>query len=75
MKIVDGKQALHRRISLGMNQTEFWERVGSSQSAGSRYEKGRAVPEAVQQLLTLSYTGEKRVRDRALRQLRSWESA
>jgi transcriptional regulator with XRE-family HTH domain len=75
MKIINGKTALHRRVSLGMNQTEFWERVGSSQSAGSRYEKGRTVPGPVLQLLELAYTGEKRERDRALRQLRNWDSA
>lgn len=73
--ISTGEQAHHRRILLGMNQSEFWERVGSSQSAGSRYEDGRDIPRPIQLLLTLAYTGEARARNRALRQLRSWETA
>lgn len=32
------------RLKLKLNQAEFWNRVGSTQSAGSRYEAGRAVP-------------------------------
>ena len=32
------------RVKLRLNQTEFWARIGVTQSAGSRYEKGRPVP-------------------------------
>lgn len=38
-----------------MNQSEFWSRVGVTQSGGSRYESGRKIPRRVQLLLTLVY--------------------
>ena len=47
--------ALALRLRLGLNQTEFWTRVGAGQSAGSRYESGRAPPRAVQKLLVIAY--------------------
>ncbi|SMC28181.1 Transcriptional regulator, contains XRE-family HTH domain [Andreprevotia lacus DSM 23236] len=39
------------RLKLGMNQQEFWGRIGVTQSGGSRYESGRAMPKPVQELL------------------------
>lgn len=72
--ISTGEQAHHRRILLGMNQSEFWERVGSSQSAGSRYEDGRDIPRPIQLLLTIAYIGNAKARNHALKQLRGWES-
>lgn len=39
----------------GLNGTEFWERVGVTQSGGSRYENGRRLPKPVQSLLRLVY--------------------
>jgi transcriptional regulator with XRE-family HTH domain len=39
----------------GLNQTEFWGRVGVTQPGGSRYEQGRRVPRTVQALLRLVY--------------------
>lgn len=44
-----------KRKSVGLNQTEFWSRVGVTQSGGSRYESGRSVPKSVQILLTIAY--------------------
>ena len=41
------------RRSLGMNQQEFWTRIGVTQSGGSRYESGRAMPRPVRELLRL----------------------
>ena len=41
------------RRRLGMNQEEFWTRVGVSQSGGSRYESGRSMPKPVKELLRL----------------------
>ena len=41
------------RRSLGLNQQQFWSRLGVTQSGGSRYESGRNMPRAVQQLLRL----------------------
>lgn len=43
------------RRKLGLNQADFWSPVGVTQSGGSRYESGRAVPETVQILLTVAY--------------------
>jgi predicted transcriptional regulator len=39
----------------GMNQTDFWQRVGVTQSGGSRYEGGRVMPKPVAALLRLVY--------------------
>ncbi len=36
-----------------MNQQEFWSRIGVTQSGGSRYEAGRAMPKPVRELLRL----------------------
>jgi transcriptional regulator with XRE-family HTH domain len=39
------------RDARGENQSEFWSRFGVTQSGGSRYESGRALPKAVAVLL------------------------
>ncbi len=41
------------RRSLGLNQQDFWTRIGVTQSGGSRYESGRAMPKPVRELLRL----------------------
>jgi predicted transcriptional regulator len=41
------------RRRLGLNQQEFWSRVGVTQSGGSRYESGRVMPRPVRELLRL----------------------
>lgn len=41
------------RRSLGMNQVEFWSKLGVTQSGGSRYESGRNMPKPVRELLRL----------------------
>jgi len=41
------------RRRLGMNQEEFWTRIGVTQSGGSRYEAGRNMPRPVLELLRL----------------------
>lgn len=46
--VFDPKQIRKR---LGMNQQEFWGRIGVAQSCGSRYESGRPMPKPVQELL------------------------
>ena len=43
------------RRSLDINQTEFWNRLGCTQSAGNRYENGRTVPKSVAGLAHLVY--------------------
>ncbi len=39
------------RKQLGMNQHEFWSKIGVTQSGGSRYESGRNMPKPVRELL------------------------
>ncbi len=41
------------RQRLGMSQTEFWGKIGVTQSGGSRYESGRPMPRPVRELLRL----------------------
>jgi hypothetical protein len=54
MKPFDGipnPRELRRKLRL--NQSEFWSRVGVTQSGGSRYETGRRIPKPVRELLRL----------------------
>ncbi len=41
------------RKKLGLNQQQFWSKIGVTQSGGSRYESGRNIPRPVQALLRL----------------------
>ena len=41
------------RKRLGLNQQQFWSRIGVTQSGGSRYESGRNMPRPVRELLRL----------------------
>ena len=50
MDKIDVRQIRRR---LGLNQHQFWSRLGVTQSGGSRYESGRSMPPAVRQLLYL----------------------
>ena len=43
------------RESTKMLQADFWQRVGCTQSGGSRYENGRNIPKPIQMLLLLAY--------------------
>lgn len=43
------------RNSKRLNQSEFWQRLGVTQSGGSRYETGRRIPKPVKMLLDLAY--------------------
>ena len=47
------RQPRHLRKQLGLNQQEFWSAVGVTQSGGSRYESGRAMPRPVNTLVRL----------------------
>ena len=53
MKAVEKFDAREIRRKLGLNQQQFWSKVGVTQSGGSRYESGRNMPKPVQQLLRL----------------------
>lgn len=50
------------RLRLGLNQQEFWGRIGVTQSGGSRYESGRAMPKPVQELLRIIHVDQIDVR-------------
>ena len=52
---ITSEAALFMRNLRGLNQTDFWRRVGIGQSAGSRYESGRNIPRPVQMLLRIAY--------------------
>ena len=43
------------RKKLGINQLDFWSKIGVTQSGGSRYESGRSMPKPVRELLRLVY--------------------
>jgi transcriptional regulator with XRE-family HTH domain len=49
--IVANPREIRRR--LGLNQQEFWTKIGVTQSGGSRYESGRNMPKPVRELLRL----------------------
>ena len=45
------------RKKLGLNQLAFWSRYGVTQSGGSRYESGRAMPAPLKLLVRLHLCG------------------
>jgi len=53
MKSTDKIDAREIRRKLGLNQQQFWSKLGVTQSGGSRYESGRNMPRPVQHLLRL----------------------
>ncbi|WP_126445341.1 helix-turn-helix domain-containing protein [Sulfuricystis multivorans] len=53
MKSTDKIDVREIRRKLGMNQQQFWSKLGVTQSGGSRYESGRNMPRPVQHLLRL----------------------
>ena len=52
-KLMDSIDPREIRRRLGLNQEEFWSRIGVTQSGGSRYESGRSMPKPVRELLRL----------------------
>jgi transcriptional regulator with XRE-family HTH domain len=53
MKNFTGSDIRELRKKLGLNQSQFWSKLGVTQSGGSRYESGRNIPRPVQALLRL----------------------
>jgi len=49
-KIPNPAEIRHR---LGLNQHEFWGKLGVTQSGGSRYESGRNMPRPVRELFRI----------------------
>ena len=52
-KAVEKVDAREIRKKLGLNQQQFWSKIGVTQSGGSRYESGRNMPKTVRELLRL----------------------
>lgn len=48
-----------------LNQMEFWQRYGVTQSGGSRYESGRSIPKPLAILLWLHRSGKVTEKDLA----------
>lgn len=61
------------RQKRGMNQSQFWGRVGVTQSGGSRYESERNIPVPVQLLLHIAYATDDRSH-RLVDHLRKWKT-
>lgn len=57
--IGNGDRVREIRRLAALNQSEFWSRIGVTQSGGSRYESGRTIPKPVRSLLTIAYGSEK----------------
>lgn len=53
--LITSEAALFMRTRRQLNQAEFWPPLGVTQSGGSRYESGRAIPRSVQMLLRIAY--------------------
>ena len=53
MKNAEKIDAREIRRKMGLNQQQFWSKLGVTQSGGSRYESGRNMPRPVQHLLRL----------------------
>jgi hypothetical protein len=58
-----GEDARIKRRRLGLNQSVFWGRVATTQSAGSRYEGSREMPSTVKALLQIAYGTQKQAAD------------
>ena len=56
-----------------MNQSQFWGRIGVTQSGGSRYESERNIPQPVRLLLHIAYAPADRA-DRLVDHLRKWKT-
>lgn len=54
------------RKSLGLNQRDYWQRYGVTQSGGSRYESGRPTPRPLAILMRLHKAGKITEMDLAL---------
>ena len=69
-KTYTGDDVVALRKKLNLNQTEFWSRLGITQSGASRYESGRSIPRPVQALYVIAYGTEKQA-EAAVERLRN----
>ena len=72
LEIKDGFDARLVRNKLHLNHAEFWGPLNVTQSGGSRYESGRAMPGPVKLLVNIVY-GTPRQAERLVSYLRSKE--
>jgi len=72
LKFTMGNEVKDFRRKIHMNQSDFWSRVGTTQSGGSRYESGRDIPEPVQILLNVAY-GPDGHAQKVMDALRTWK--
>jgi len=63
LRFKTGEDVKALRGKLRLNQTQFWSKINVTQSGGSRYESGRAIPRTVQLLLHLAYGTDKQAAD------------
>ena len=57
IKRMKGEDVIALRTRLKMTQSEFWKRIGMTQSAGCRYERGkRTLPKTMRMLIALAYS-------------------
>ena len=61
--LITGAEALTLRHKLGLNQSDFWHPVATTQSCGSRYESCRDIPGPVQLLVCIKYGAAKQRRE------------
>jgi DNA-binding transcriptional regulator YiaG len=52
---ITGEQCAKLRARFKINQADFWNTVGVTQSGGSRYEGGRPIPKPTQVALALVF--------------------
>lgn len=55
-KVSTNVRELRRKKDL--NQSDFWSRIGVTQSGGSRYESGRGMPRPVAELVRIAHVEE-----------------
>ena len=53
VKVVERVDPREIRRKLGLNQQQFWSKIGVTQSGGSRYEGGRRMPKPVEELVRI----------------------
>lgn len=70
MKNVKNIDVRALRKQVGKNQIDFWTPLGVTQSGGSRYESGRAIPAPVRKLLVIAY-GTNKQREAEIAKLRA----
>lgn len=56
-KMLDAVTLVTSRRTSKMNQTDYWQRFGVTQSGGSRYESGRVIPVPTAILIWLRESG------------------